>query len=82
MKKRTIRMRAGYAILISLILLALSTGMVVFEFQYQKNQLAVNRELMLKLQDQIRENLNGTADYAKEKVHNFKNKQGYFSLNG
>ncbi|GEM_PF-5509143 len=74
MKKRTIRMRAGYAILISLILLALSTGMVVFEFQYQKNQLAVNRELMLKLQDQIRENLNGTADYAKEKVHNFKNK--------
>jgi hypothetical protein len=67
-------MRAGYAILISLILLALSTGMVVFEFQYQKNQLAVNRELMLKLQDQIRENLNGTADYAKEKVHNFKNK--------
>ncbi|MBD8087806.1 hypothetical protein HUK49_07670 [Limosilactobacillus sp. c11Ua_112_M] len=74
MKKRTIRMRAGYAILISLILLALSTGVVVFEFQYQKNQLAVNRELMLKLQDQIRENLNGTADYAKEKVHNFKNK--------
>ena len=74
MKKRTIRMRAGYAILISLILLALSTGVVVFEFQYQKNQLAVNRELMLKLQDQIRENLNGTADYAKEKVHNLKNK--------
>lgn len=74
MKKRTIRMRAGYAILISLILLALSTGVVVFEFQYQKNQLAVNRELMLKLQDQIRENLNGTADYAKEKVHNFKNR--------
>ena len=67
-------MRAGYAILISLILLALSTGVVVFEFQYQKNQLAVNRELMLKLQDQIRENLNGTADYAKEKVHNLKNK--------
>ena len=56
MKKRTIRMRAGYAILISLILLVLSTGVVVFEFQYQKNQLAVNRELMLKLQDQIREN--------------------------
>ena len=74
MKKRTIRTRAGYAILISLILLALSTGVVVFEFQYQKNQLAVNRELMLKLQDQIRENLNGPADYAKEKVHNFKNK--------
>lgn len=74
MKKRTIRMRAGYAILISLILLVLSTGVVVFEFQYQKNQLAVNRELMLKLQDQIRENLKGVDDYAKEKVHNFKNK--------
>lgn len=82
MKKRTIRMRAGYAILISLILLVLSTGVVVFEFQYQKNQLAVNRELMLKLQDQIRENLKGADDYAKEKVHNFKNKQGDFSLNG
>lgn len=74
MKKRTIRMRAGYAILISLILLVLSTGVVVFEFQYQKNQLAVNRELMLKLQDQIKENLKGADDYAKEKVHNFKNK--------
>lgn len=74
MKKRTIRMRAGYAILISLILLVLSTGVVVFEFQYQKNQLAVNRELMLKLQDQIRENLKGADDYTKEKVHNFKNK--------
>lgn len=74
MKKRTIRMRAGYAILISLILLVLSTGVVVFEFQYQKNQLAVNRELMLKLQDQIRENLKRADDYAKEKVHNFKNK--------
>lgn len=74
MKKRTIRMRAGYAILISLILLVLSTGVVVFEFQYQKNQLAVNRELMLKLQDQIRENLKGADDYVKEKVHNFKNK--------
>lgn len=67
-------MRAGYAILISLILLVLSTGVVVFEFQYQKNQLAVNRELMLKLQDQIRENLKRADDYAKEKVHNFKNK--------
>ena len=65
MKKRTIRMRAGYAILISLILLVLSTGVVVFEFQYQKNQLAVNRELMLKLQDQIRENLKGADYYAK-----------------
>ena len=74
MKKRTIRMRAGYAILISLILLVLSTGVVVFEFQYQKNQLAVNRELMLKLQDQIRENLNRADSCTKEKVHNFKNK--------
>ena len=54
MKKQTVRMRAGYAILISLILLMLSTGVVVFEFQYQKQQLTVNRELMLKLQYQIR----------------------------
>ena len=74
MKKQTVRMRAGYAILISLILLMLSTGVVVFEFQYQKQQLTVNRELMLKLQDQIRENLNRAANCTKEKVHNFRNK--------
>ena len=74
MKKQTVRMRAGYAILISLILLMLSTGVVVFEFQYQKQQLTVNRELMLKLQDQIRENLNRADNCRKEKVHNFRNK--------
>ncbi|WP_314737937.1 hypothetical protein [Limosilactobacillus urinaemulieris] len=51
----------------------LSTGVVVFEFQYQKQQLTVNRELMLKLQYQIRENLSRADDYAKEKVHNFRN---------
>ena len=74
MKKQTVRMRAGYAILISLILLMLSTGVVVFEFQYQKQQLTVNRELMLKLQDQIRENLNRADNCTKEKVHDFRNK--------
>lgn len=74
MKKQTVRMRAGYAILISLILLMLSTGVVVFEFQYQKQQLTVNRELMLKLQDQIRENLNRADNCTKEKVYNFRNK--------
>ena len=74
MKKQTVRMRAGYAILISLILLMLSTGVVVFEFQYQKQQLTVNRELMLKLQDQIRENLNIADNKKKKKVHNFRNK--------
>lgn len=74
MKKQTVRMRAGYAILISLILLMLSTGVVVFEFQYQKQQLTVNRELMLKLQDQIRENLNRADNCTKEKFHNFRNK--------
>ncbi len=74
MKKQTVRMRAGYAILISLILLMLSTGVVVFEFQYQKQQLTVNRELMLKLQDQIRENLNRADNCTKKKVHNFRNK--------
>lgn len=74
MKKQTVKMRAGYAILISLILLMLSTGVVVFEFQYQKQQLTVNRELMLKLQYQISENLSRADDYAKEKVHNFRNK--------
>lgn len=74
MKKQTVKMRAGYAILISLILLMLSTGVVVFEFQYQKQQLTVNRELMLKLQYQIRENLSRADDYTKEKVHNFRNK--------
>lgn len=74
MKKQTVKMRAGYAILISLILLMLSTGVVVFEFQYQKQQSTVNRELMLKLQYQIRENLSRADDYAKEKVHNFRNK--------
>ncbi|EEJ40681.1 MAG: hypothetical protein ACI31O_00480 [Limosilactobacillus vaginalis] len=52
----------------------LSTGVVVFEFQYQKQQLTVNRELMLKLQDQIRENLNRADNCTKEKVHNFRNK--------
>lgn len=66
MKKQTVRMRAGYAILISLILLMLSTGVVVFEFQYQKQQLTVNRELMLKLQDQIRENLNRADNFTNE----------------
>ncbi len=74
MKKQTVKMRAGYAILISLILLMFSTGVVVFEFQYQKQQLTVNRELMLKLQYQIRENLSRADDYTKEKVHNFRNK--------
>ena len=74
MKKQTVKMRAGYAILISLILLMFSTGVVVFEFQYQKQQLTVNRELMLKLQYQIRENLSRSDDYTKEKVHNFRNK--------
>lgn len=73
MKKQTVKIRAGYVILISLILLMLSTGVVVFEFQYQKQQLTVNRELMLKLQYQISENLSRADDYAKEKVHNFRN---------
>lgn len=71
MKKRW--NKPGYAILISLILLVLSTGVIVFEFQYQRQQLRVNRELMQKLEYQIKQNLNKSDDDSKENVHNFQN---------
>lgn len=81
MRKQQIKTRPGYALLISLILLTLSAGVIVFEFQYQKQQSMVNRELMLKLQSQIRQNLDNSNGNPKEKVHNLKNKPREIPLN-
>lgn len=63
----------GYALLISMLLLTLTTGMIVFEFEYQKHQATVNRELVQELQKKTREDLIAANDQSKEKVHKFKN---------
>lgn len=81
MKRRITRPQTGYAILISLILLVLSTGVIIFEFQYQKQQSIINRELIQKLRYQIKENIDRTNDRTKENVHNYRGESGEFSTN-
>lgn len=75
MKRKKIQVICpGYALLISLILLIISTGVVISEFQYQKQQSEVNREIMQKLQSQIKQNLNNSNNDPKENIHKFRNK--------
>ncbi|MBB1085442.1 hypothetical protein [Limosilactobacillus fastidiosus] len=81
MRKQQIKTRPGYALLISLILLTLSAGVVVFEFRYQKQQSMVNHELMLKFQSQIRQNLDKLNDNSREKVPNLEGESGKKPLN-
>lgn len=66
--------RPGYALLISMLLLLFSTGIIIFEFQYQKHQFFINREMNRKLEGQIKENLDKFSSLKKENNHNFQNK--------
>lgn len=79
MRSKLTSKQSGYALLVSLIILALSAGIIIFEFQAQKQQNKIDRELCQKFIDQSSQNLKFANKQAKGKVHKIENKSGKLS---